>query len=34
MERIMRGKKGVESDEKAIQGVVRPLGHPSIAPPA
>jgi hypothetical protein len=34
MERIMRGKKGIESDGKAVQGIVRPLGPPSIAPPA
>jgi hypothetical protein len=34
MERIMRGKKGIERDGKAIQGIVRSLEHSSIVPPA
>jgi len=33
METIMRGKKGIERDGKALQGIVRPLEHSSIAPP-
>jgi hypothetical protein len=34
MERIVRGKKGIERDGKAIQGIVRSLEHSSIVPPA
>ncbi|MGD0237879.1 MAG: hypothetical protein ABSC55_25520 [Syntrophorhabdales bacterium] len=34
MDRLMSGKKGVERDGKAIQGIVRPLAHSSVVPPA
>jgi hypothetical protein len=34
MDRLVNGKKGVDRDGNAIQGIVRPLAHSAIVPPA